>query len=86
MTVLLEKDVDVEKIKEDLARLQAEKEAAAAAKKERDEKLAAPAEETVADESSNETVEPDPEVKPEAETVETTAAETEATEATKEAS
>lgn len=90
MTVLLDRDVDMEKIKEDLDRAQAEREAAAAETKSDDEQ-AAPEGETVADESSiekveseteakreAETVESETEVKPEAEAVEPAAAETEA--------
>ena len=77
MTVLLDRDVDMEKIKEDLDRAQAEREAAAAETKSDDEQ-AAPEGETVADESSIEAVESETEVKPEAEAVEPAAAETEA--------
>jgi small subunit ribosomal protein S6 len=78
MTVLLDRDVDMEKIKEDLDRAQAEREASAAAKTKSDDEQAAPEGETVADESSIEAVESETEVKPEAEAVEPAAAETEA--------
>lgn len=78
MTVLLDRDVDMEQIKEDLDRAQAEREASVAAETKSDDEQAAPEGETVADESSIEAVESETEVKPEAEAVEPAAAETEA--------
>ena len=78
MTVLLDRDVDMEQIKENLARAQAEREASVAAETKSDDKQAAPEGETVADGSSIEAVESETEAKPEAEAVEPAAAETEA--------
>ena len=78
MTVLIEKDVDVDQIKEDLAKAEAEKEAAAAAaaaEKVKDE--TAPEMETDADGPETEAVEPDSVSEPEPETVEPETADTE---------
>ena len=69
MTVLLDKDIDVEKIKEDLAREKAEQEASAAAAESKiadDE--ATPAGENDAEGSSEAAVASETEAKPEAET------------------
>ena len=76
MTVLLDKDVDLDQIKEELAKAEAEKEAAAAAAEEVKEETA-PEIETDADGPETEAVEPDSVSEPEPETVEPETADTE---------
>ena len=78
MTVLIDKDVDVDQIKEDLAKAEAEKEAAAAAAAaEKVKEETAPEMETDADGPETEAVEPDSVVEPETKPVESETADTE---------